>query len=139
MGVRPSTNHYGDGVRVVAVLTPAPCRRPQAPATPHTLEMEEFMAENTCSNDWSNHSTKLWLGIAAGTAIGLGIAISRRQKKTRWDAARRIGERLSDHSGDLSAAAANIVGRVKVILEEGRKVAEDAGELWAQGRKVAGF
>jgi hypothetical protein len=97
------------------------------------------MTENISSTDWSKHSSKLWLGLAAGTAIGLGIALSRRQKKTRWDAARRIGERLSDHSGDLSEAAANIVGRVKLIYEEGCKVAEDAGQLWAQGRKVAGF
>jgi hypothetical protein len=97
------------------------------------------MANKTCSTDWDTHSTKLWLGIAAGTAIGLGIALSRRQKKTRWDGARRLGERLSDRSGDLSEAAANIIGRVKVIYEEGRKVAEDAGELWAQGRKVAGL
>jgi hypothetical protein len=97
------------------------------------------MAENTCSTDWGKHTTKIWLGIAAGTAIGLGIALSRRQKKTRWDAARKIGERISDHSGDLSEAAANIVSRVKVIYDEGRKVAEDASELWAQGRKVAGF
>jgi len=97
------------------------------------------MAENTCSVEWSNHTTKLWLGIAAGTAIGLGIALSRRPMKTGWDAARRIGERLSDRSGDLSEAAANIIGRVKIILDEGRKVAEDAGALWTQGRKVAGL
>jgi len=88
----------------------------------------------SCSN-----STKIWLGIAAGTAIGLGIAMSRRQKKTGWDAARQIGARLSDRSGDLSEAAANIIGRVKIILDEGKKVVEDAGELWAHGRKVAGL
>jgi uncharacterized protein YfiM (DUF2279 family) len=97
------------------------------------------METNTCSTDWASHSTRLWLGIAAGTAIGLGIALSRRQKRTRWDAARKIGERLSDRSGDLSEAAANILSRVKVIYDEGRKVAEDAGELWAHGRKVAGL
>jgi hypothetical protein len=97
------------------------------------------MEENTSTIDWSNHMTKIWLGIAAGTAIGLGIALSRRQKKTRWDSARRLGERLSDRSGELSEAAANIASRVKVIYDEGRKVAEDACELWAQGRKVAGF
>jgi hypothetical protein len=97
------------------------------------------MTENTSSTEWGKHTTKIWLGVAAGTAIGLGIALSRRQKKTRWDSARRIGERLSDHSRDLSEAAANIVSRVKVIYDEGRKVAEDASELWAQGRKVAGL
>ena len=67
------------------------------------------------------------------------IALSRRQKKSRWDAARQIGQRLSDRSDDLSEAATNIIGRVKVIYDEGRKVAEDAAELWAHGRKLAGY
>lgn len=98
------------------------------------------MPEETCNSaNWSNHSTKLWLGIAAGAAIGLGVALSRRQRKSRWDVARQVGQRLSDRSGDLSEVASNIVGRIKVIYEEGRKVAEDAGELWAQGRKLAGY
>ena|ERR1700683_1901317 len=96
------------------------------------------MPEETCPVSWGSNSTKLWLGIAAGTAIGLGIALSRRQKKSRWDAARQVGERLSNTSGELADAVGDIISHVKVIYEEGRKVAEDAGALWAHGRKLAG-
>jgi hypothetical protein len=96
------------------------------------------MQQETCNNGWDN-STKLLLGIAAGTAIGLGIALSRRQKKSRWDSARKVGQRISSRSGELSEAVSDIIGRIKVIYDQGRKVAEDAGELWAQGRKVVGY
>ena len=100
---------------------------------------EENENESCYSTHWTDHSTKLWVGIAAGVAIGVGIALSRRQKKTRWDSAKEIGQRLSDHTTDLSDAATNIIGRLKVICDEGRKIAEDATELWAQGRKFAGL
>ena len=97
------------------------------------------MSETTYSHIRNSHATKIWLGIAAGAAIGLGIALTRRRKKSRWETACKMGERLSERSGEaVSEAAADIVGRVKVIYEEGKKVAENAGELWAHGRKVAG-
>ncbi len=94
--------------------------------------------EMSNANECPYHASKLWLGIAAGAAIGVAIALSRR-KRSRWDTARDVGQRLSDRSGELSDVASNIIGRIKVIYEEGRKVAEDAGELWAQGRKLAGY
>jgi hypothetical protein len=59
----------------------------------------------------------------------------RRQKKTRWE---QVGQRLSNTSGELADAVGDILSHVKVIYEEGRKVAEDAGALWAHGRKLAG-
>jgi hypothetical protein len=96
------------------------------------------MPEETYPVVWGKNSTKIWLGIAAGTAIGLGIALSRRQKKSRWDEVRQVGERLSNTSGELADAVGDILSHVKVIYEEGRKVAEDAGALWAHGRKLAG-
>jgi hypothetical protein len=96
------------------------------------------MPEETCASGWGNNSTKIWLGIVAGTAIGVGIALSRRQKKGRWEAARKVGQRLSNSSGELADAVSDILSHVKVIYEEGRKVAEDAGALWAHGRKLAG-
>jgi hypothetical protein len=96
------------------------------------------MPEETSVGNWGNNSTKIWLGIVAGTAIGVGIALSRRQKKGRWDAARKVGQRISNSSGELADALGDILGHVKVIYEEGRKVAEDAGALWAHGRKLAG-
>lgn len=77
----------------------------------------------------------LWLGIAVGAAIGIGIAMSRR-KRSPWDSARRITNRLSDHSSDLADATSNIVQRVKTIYDEGCKVVEEAGELWSHGRKL---
>jgi hypothetical protein len=93
------------------------------------------MPEETCASGWGNNSTKIWLGIAAGTAIGVGIALSRRQKKSRWE---QVGQRLTDTSGELADAVGDILSHVKVIYDEGRKVAEDAGALWAHGRKLAG-
>jgi gas vesicle protein len=91
------------------------------------------------SIDNRGNSTKLLLGLAAGTAIGLAVALSRRQKKSRWDSARKVGQRLSRQSSELGDAASDIITRFKVIYDEGRKLAEDAGELWAQGRKLAGY
>src|SRR4051794_1774807 len=46
----------------------------------------------------SNQSTKILLGIAVGAAVGIGIALSRR-KRSRWDAARTITNRVAEHSG----------------------------------------
>lgn len=77
----------------------------------------------------------LWLGIAVGAAIGVGIAISRR-KRSPWDSARKLTNRLSDHSGDFADATSHIMQRVKTIYDEGCKVVEEAGELWSQGRKL---
>jgi hypothetical protein len=82
---------------------------------------------------WENHSGKIWLGIAVGTALGLGIAYSRRPKKSRWEIAR---QQINEHSGDFADAARNIADRVKVIYEEGSRIAQDAGELWTRGRKL---
>jgi hypothetical protein len=95
--------------------------------------------ENGSNGNWGSNSTKVWLGIAAGTAIGLGIALSRRQRKTKWDSAREVGQRLSDRSSELTEAATDLIGRMKTIYDEGRKVVEDAGELWAHSRKLVGY
>ena len=77
----------------------------------------------------------LWLGIAVGAAIGIGIALSRR-KRSPWDQARRITNRISDHSSDFADATSNIMQRVRTIYDEGCKVVEEAGELWSHGRKL---
>lgn len=95
------------------------------------------MQDETNTDNWGN-STKLLLGIAAGTAIGIGIALSRR-KKSRWDSARQLGKRISSRSDELSDAASDMIGRVKVICDQARKLVDDAGELWANGRKLAGY
>jgi ABC-type Zn2+ transport system substrate-binding protein/surface adhesin len=77
----------------------------------------------------------LWLGIAIGAAVGIGIALSRR-KRSPWDQARKITTRLGDHSGDFADATSNIMQRVKTIYDEGCKVVEEAGELWSHGRRL---
>jgi hypothetical protein len=77
----------------------------------------------------------LWLGIAVGAAIGIGIALSRR-KRSPWDQARRVASNLGDHTGDFADATSNIVSRVRTIYDEGCKVVEEAGELWNHGRKL---
>ena len=77
----------------------------------------------------------LWIGIAVGAAIGIGIALSRR-KRSPWDSARKVAGRITDHSGDFAAATNTIIDRVRTIYDEGVKVVEEAGELWAHGRKL---
>ncbi|HKE26755.1 MAG TPA: hypothetical protein VKB88_30590 [Bryobacteraceae bacterium] len=97
---------------------------------------ESVMANNDW--DWGSQSTKIWVGIAIGAAVGLGIALSRRRPATRWDSAREFGKRISDRSEDLADATRDIMTRVRTIYDEGRKVLEDAGELWSHGRKLVG-
>jgi ABC-type Zn2+ transport system substrate-binding protein/surface adhesin len=77
----------------------------------------------------------LWLGIAVGAAIGIGIAMSRR-KRSPWDSARKVTDRLTAHSGDFADATSHIMQRVKTIYDEGCKVVEEAGDLWSHGRKL---
>jgi len=80
----------------------------------------------------------IWIGIAVGAALGIGIALSRR-KKSRWDKARELTERVANKTGDLGDATRDIVERVKTIYAQSRRVVEDAGDLWAHGRKLVGY
>lgn len=89
-------------------------------------------------NAWNMNATKLWLGVAIGVAVGVGIALSRR-KKTRWEQAQEITNRVRERTPDFADATRDICERVKTIYEEGLKVVEDAGELWSHGRKLVGY
>ena len=100
---------------------------------------EDSMEHDNGMTVWENHSSKIWLGIALGTAIGVGVAILRRPKRSRWDVARRATQQLSKGSADFADAARDIVDRVKVIYEEGSRIAQDAGELWTRGRRLVGY
>ena len=80
----------------------------------------------------------IWIGIAIGAAVGVGFALSRK-KTTRWDSARQITRRVADRSSDMADASRDIVERIKTIYEETRKVVDEAGELWAHGRKLVGY
>jgi hypothetical protein len=76
----------------------------------------------------------IWIGIAVGAAVGIGIALSRR-KKTRWQPAREMTGRIADRSSEPADATRDIVDRVQTIHEE--RNGEDASDLWSHGRKLA--
>lgn len=95
--------------------------------------------QNGGNGVWENHSNKIWMGLAVGTAVGLGIALSRRPKKTGWDLARNATKQISGKSAEIADAARDIVDRMKVIYEEGSQIVEDAAELWTRGRKLVGY
>jgi hypothetical protein len=86
----------------------------------------------------TNQNTKIWLGIAIGAAVGIGIALSRR-KRSKWDTARHISSRVADHSSDLADMTSNLMARVRNIYDESCKVVEEANHLWANGRKLVGY
>jgi hypothetical protein len=75
------------------------------------------------------------MGIAMGVVLGIGIAVSRR-KKSRWDQARALTNRVSERSGELADATLELAGRMRNVLDESRKAIEGAGHLWTSGRKL---
>jgi hypothetical protein len=99
-------------------------------------ELEEINMDSE-NNGFESNSAKIWIGIAMGAALGIGIAVSRR-KRSRWDSAKKLTKTLAARSDDLAEVTRDIVGRVKNIYDESRRVVEDAEHLWARGRKLAG-
>ena len=47
-------------------------------------------------------------------------------------------KRLADNREDLVQRGKDMMERIRVIYEEGRKVVDDAGEIWSHGRKLVG-
>ena len=94
-------------------------------------------ANNSSTGMGASNETKIWLGIAVGVAVGIGVAISRR-KRSRWDTVRAIPERMSERSGELADVTRDLAGRVASLYEESCRLIEDAGRLWANGRKLVG-
>ncbi len=84
------------------------------------------------------NARKIWMGVAIGAAVGIGIALSRR-RRSGWDNARLATKRFSNKSEDLAEVSRDILERVKTIYDEGRRVVEDAGELWTHGRRLVGY
>lgn len=81
--------------------------------------------------------TTVWLGIAIGATVGIGYAVSRGRRKTRWsNRARHFGKQVSGHSGELAARGRDIVERAQHIYTEGRKIVEEAADLWGEGRRL---
>ena len=87
----------------------------------------------------SRRNQAIWFGVAIGAAVGLGLALSRRQPKGPWASARQVTKRMVDRSGDFSEVARDIADRVKTIYEESRKVVDEATELWSHGRRLVGY
>lgn len=85
-------------------------------------------------------NTMIWIGIAAGAAAGIIIAMTSRRSRPRdkWSSAREITRKVADHSGDFADRGKDILNRAQNIYEEGRKLVDDAVDLWAHGRKLVG-
>jgi gas vesicle protein len=89
--------------------------------------------------EMNGQNKAIWIGVAIGAAVGLGYALSRNKKKRDpWSSAKLAAERVASRTGDISDATKDIVERIRTIYEEGKKVVEDAGELWSHGRKLVG-
>ncbi len=80
--------------------------------------------------------TAVWLGVAIGAAVGVGFAISRNVRRSRWDSARSLTRKVANHSGDLADRSKDIIERAQNMYKEGRRIVEDATELWSEGRRL---
>lgn len=100
------------------------------------MEPENLAPETNVSNwHWEGGASKLWLGVAVGIAVGLGFALTRR-KKTAWEQARESVKRRAEKLPDFAETTRDIIERTKGIQQDALKVVRNAGELWAQGRKL---
>ena len=81
---------------------------------------------------------KIWIGIAIGAGIGIAYAVTSRNQKSGWDRfdAREMRKKFVNHGEDLLDRGKEMMDRIRVIVQEGQKVVEDAGELWNRGRKM---
>jgi hypothetical protein len=93
--------------------------------------MYESSYGETCGVD-----NRVWMGIAAGVAIGVGVMLSRRRSHSRWDRARNIVKRVDADRGELAEVGRDLLDRIRVIYDESRKVVDEAQSLWARGRSV---
>ena len=94
---------------------------------------------NTSMHRNGNTSRMVYMGLAAGAAIGIAVALTRRGKTRRkepWEAAKHITRRFGDHSQELAARGKDIIERVQNMYEEGRKVYGEARELLGEGRRL---
>ncbi len=86
-----------------------------------------------------NKNTMIYIGLAAGAAIGIAVALTRRggmRRREPWEAAKHITRRFGDRSQELAARGNDIIERMRTMYEEGRKVVEEARDLWGEGRRL---
>ena len=113
----------------------APGYRGPAGNTGETSHIER-VNEMTDIGETCGLDNRIWLGIAAGAAIGVGLMLSRRRPANRWDRARHIVRNVDAHQEDFKEIGRDMLDRIRLIYEEGRKVADEAQHLWLRGRKL---
>jgi hypothetical protein len=88
--------------------------------------------------EMNGQNKAIWIGVAIGAAVGLGFALSRNRKRDPWSSAKHAAERVASRTSDMSDATKDMLARIQTIYEEGKKVVEDASQLWSHGRKLVG-
>jgi hypothetical protein len=85
-------------------------------------------------------NNKVWIGIAIGAGVGIAYAVSSRGKRNRWERwdTREMTKRFAHGREDMLDRGKQMMERLRVIYEEGKKVVDDAGEIWSHGRKLVG-
>jgi hypothetical protein len=109
-----------------------------APASSRTgySEPSEMYESESGYGETCGLDNRVWMGIAAGAAIGIGIMLSRRHRTSRWDRARNIARRVEANRDDIADTGRDLLDRMRVIYEESRKVIEEAQDLWSRGRSL---
>jgi hypothetical protein len=82
-----------------------------------------------------NYAAWIIPGVAIGAAIGLAYAASHR-RRSRWDQTKEVSERLYENRHDFMEGGRNLFDRIQLIVDDGRKVVEEAAGLWSQGRRI---
>lgn len=95
--------------------------------------------ETTAAWVSENRAATIALGVFAGTAIGVGIALSRRNRRPARFDMRRVTRQFANRSSDVADVARDIVGHLREVCEVGKKLADDAGHLWSNGRKMVSY
>src|SRR5581483_205613 len=109
------------------------CVTSHAVASPIVSAFTIRRADSWEGNTWGFRMTsggrsmnnKVWIGIAIGAGIGIAFAVSSRSsRRSRWDRwdTREMTKRLVDSREDLLDKGKEMMERLRVIYEEGRKV-----------------
>jgi hypothetical protein len=111
--------------------------------TPTTESTTSEILHRTDIGEYYGVDNRIWLGIAAGAAIGIGLALSRRRPASRWEMARErldrakgVASRVAEEREDFAETGRDLLDRVRLIYEESRKVVDEMGHLWEHGRKL---